>query len=354
MHATTHTSRTRRRVFGTAVVLLAVAAFVVVGQTTRAQDGDGKVVFVGPENTQGGCLSCHENEVKAWQKTHHYKSADQLEDDKAYEWAEALGIEDDPVESKLCMQCHVSVTQKGVTGVSCESCHGAAEKWVKRHYDFGPGIKPEESDKETPEHRKARYAELDKLGMVRPGRIYSFVSNCQGCHMIPQEKLVNSTAHKATTDGFELVAWTHGEVRHNFLDNKDNPEQPKERKRTYFVAGKIAEVEYGLRGLAMAKEAGGRYETAVKKRVMEAKDSLTKIEAGLSDADAKAQVEAVLDALGGAELKAGNPKPLTEAADKVRQAGEAFATMFADGTKLEGIDGLVPGADKFKGAVYKK
>lgn len=347
-------NRSPVRILGAAGVLLVAATIAFVGGASRAEGDDDKPLFVGPENTQGGCISCHEFEVKAWQKTKHYKSHDQLEADKAYTWAAELYPDDepDPIDVPLCRKCHVSRTQKGNAGVSCESCHGAATSWVKRHYDFGEGIKtPKE---EAPEHREARYAEIDKLGMIRPGRIYSFVSNCQGCHMIAEETLVNGSDHKATTEGFELVAWTHGEVRHNFLNEKNNPEQSKERKRTYFVAGKIAEVEFGLRGLAKATVTDGRFAKAVAQRVGEAKDSLTKVADGLSDAEAKALVQSVLDTLAKVELKANNAESLTAAADKVREAGIALATKYQDGVKLAGIDALVPGPDQYKGKAFVK
>jgi len=41
-------------------------------------------------------------------------------------------------------------------GVSCESCHGAAKRWLTIHNDYGAG---KTRDTETPEHKEKRHAD---------------------------------------------------------------------------------------------------------------------------------------------------------------------------------------------------
>ncbi len=50
--------------------------------------------------------------------------------------------------------------------------------------------------------------------MIRLHAIYDLAKTCYGCHVVPQEDLVNKGGHRAGS-AFELVSWSQGEVLHN-------------------------------------------------------------------------------------------------------------------------------------------
>ena len=59
----------------------------------------------------------------------------------------------------LCIDCHYTMQQdedrtRVISGISCESCHGAAADWLQLHNDYG-GPTATRLD-ETPEHRQQR------------------------------------------------------------------------------------------------------------------------------------------------------------------------------------------------------
>ncbi len=78
------------------------------------------------------CLDCHKPEVAAWQVSRHAVNFDKLGDNpNAKKYAAALGITNANITREgLCINCHGQRAQatanKAVSGVACESCHGAA------------------------------------------------------------------------------------------------------------------------------------------------------------------------------------------------------------------------------------
>ena len=56
----------------------------------------------------------------------------------------------------LCIQCHytqqeVNGRAKAISGVSCESCHGAAADWMAIHNDYGgPDMTKDQEDHGKP------------------------------------------------------------------------------------------------------------------------------------------------------------------------------------------------------------
>jgi len=63
-------------------------------------------------------------------------------------------------------------------------------------------------------------------------------------------------------------------------------------------------------------------------------------------------VGAVVSAVDAGQLKPGNAATLNGIADKIAKTGQAFASG-NDGAKLAGVDGLIPGSDKYKGKPYQ-
>ena len=284
----------------------------------------------------GKCGECHKQEVRAWKSSKHHEADSIPITDEGEKIAKALGIADVEADSS-CLGCHFTVKGNDggepVSGVSCESCHGAAADWVESHGNYGDGV---EKQDESESHRKSRIEKSLANGMLRPERIYDVAANCLQCHTVPNERLVNVGGHKAGSD-FDLVAWSQGEVRHNFSDGNTNEETSAERKRLLHLIGWSLDLEYSLRGLVKVTKKGD-YRTAMARRVARAKSKLEKVH----DAVALPEVKQMLDAVGSAKKRS----EIQAAADTVGAAARALADAH-DGSKLGALDPLI--ATKFKG-----
>lgn len=295
--------------------------------------------IIGPDK----CTKCHKEASKAWQKTHHFLAYKKLHKrPKAKEIATKMGIKGSVKKSPVCAQCHYTTNSAGKAkwGVSCESCHGAAEKWVKIHNDYGGKTVTKES--EDAAHREKRIANAQKNGMIRPENIYAVAENCFQCHTVPNEKLVEVGGHKAGSD-FELVSWSQGEVRHNYQnDTKSNKEASADDKRVMYVVGRLLDLEYGLRGVANVTKKSS-YAVEMAKRTKRALGYLKQINGAVSDSELKA----AFDVGSSAQLKPNNKAALLAAAKKVGGHAQKFAKN-NDGSKLAALDELIPGETKGK------
>ncbi|MEP6686517.1 MAG: cytochrome c family protein [Verrucomicrobiota bacterium] len=290
------------------------------------------------------CGECHKFEAEAWKTTPHFQTFDAMHrSPEGQKIAAALGVKRIKSES-LCLTCHYTVQTKGgasepISGVSCESCHGAAQDWLNIHND----------KKVARDERRTKSA---ATGMIRPEDIYAVAANCFQCHLVPNEKLVNVGGHSAGTPGFELVAWSQGMVRHNFLtpggeEGKVNKEDEANRKRMMFATGAILDLEYSLRGVASATEKA-TYGITMAQRAAAAKKRIEEMQKA-APTDEMAQILTVAN---GAALKLNNKAPLEEAADKVAEFGKKFGQT-ETGDKLSGLDPLLPKADKYRGKPYQ-
>ena len=357
-----------------------------------AQDGDaapaGEQVagaapperFVGPDtetDRDNGCIKCHTNEYKAWQETHHHNSVAMHRTDLAKGMRRAFKIrrlQQDP----LCQNCHFTlVMDKGEAapnyGVSCESCHGAGKEWVPIH-----------SNEEKWPEREPRMQMGEEKGMIRPASLYRLAQNCYQCHILAKtppeaetkitvEQLVNtpikirgqkeSGYHSAGTEGFELVSFSQGEVRHN-LRNTDQANNESRFKRGLYVVGKLLDLEYSLRALSNATEAEGRFFTGIKQRLDGENNAIAALEAiraALPEdlAELGAAIDAAVAAGKAAPLEVNKQADLLAAADAVRDAaksqfdGKTEEAMTALEAKLAPIDSLLPAAGSYRGSVYK-
>ena len=194
------------------------------------------------EDEQAQCAQCHENAVNSWLESTHKKTFDELHlRDEAQKVLERLGQTGSIRRNDECVQCHYTQVAseaggrtKTVMGVSCQRCHGGAKDWMDLHQDV-----------EAIPDRKERMAKSESLGMRQTDDIYTLAMNCFQCHTVPKEDLVNKGEHPAGSD-FELVAWSHGEVRHNFMNDDPtsrkeeggNRDSSKETKQIFYVVGK--------------------------------------------------------------------------------------------------------------------
>ena len=291
--------------------------------------------------TAEACAKCHANEVRVWQATPHAQTFETLSRrPEAREICKKLGLRS-VKRSDVCVQCHFTRQQVGerirpVSGISCESCHGAAVDWLNVHNDYGGPNATRDSESEA--HRQQRWEQSIAGGMRNTRNLYLIASSCFRCHTVPNERLVNVGGHRATSEDFELVRWSQGTVRHNFLRTQgtSNATSDIERLRVMYVVGLIADLEYSTRATALATEKS-TYGLGVANRAAKVAVQLFELQQELHDPD----VQAALEAFAEAELKINHRESLLAIADRIRQAGITFATR-ADGSALAAVDSRLP------------
>jgi hypothetical protein len=293
------------------------------------------------------CAKCHQAEVQQWMKTPHYATFDALHrTPRAKEIAERLG-ERSIKRSAVCTQCHYTEQNQGgrmrvVAGVSCESCHGGAGDWISIHADYG-GENVSKAQ-ETAEHRSKRVEESIARGMNNPHNIYLIARQCYDCHTVPNERLVNVGGHLAGSQEFELVAWSQGMVRHNFLrtGGTTNGWPSQAELRVMYIVGVMTDLEYSLRATAAASEKATFGVTSAQ-RAARMKKRLHEIQILVNDP----LIQPALDAVAAVEMRLGNAAAIAAAADEVGRAANEFAVQ-ADGEKLETVDLMLPSPSQYK------
>jgi hypothetical protein len=286
------------------------------------------------------CAKCHANEVQQWQQTPHFATFDSLHrKPEAKAIADKLGLRS-VKRNDQCTKCHYTTQadegrERIVAGVSCESCHGAARDWVEMHADYGGPSLTRES--EPAEHREARIDRSIAAGMNNPANLYLVARQCLACHTSPDERLVNVGGHASGSPDFELVAWSQGIVRHNFVHGGGvNALSSPERLRVMYVVGVLADLEASLRATAAATEKAA-FGVAAAKRAAQRKRDLYEISQLLDNPQVKLAVTAAL----GVRLQLNNREALLAAADVIGQAAFEFADT-ANGAALGAIDPLLP------------
>lgn len=302
--------------------------------------------IVGPN----ACAECHKQEVEAWKGTHHFRTFREMpRNTEANEIAEKMGMRRIKSDS-LCLNCHFTVQQKDnkeepIAGISCESCHGAGQDWIKVH----SGFSGKKEQTETKAEEEARWKLADSKGMIRPRSLYQLAKNCYGCHVVPQEDLVNKGGHRAGSD-FELVSWSQGEVLHNtwYSKGKDNVPASAARKRMLYLVGLGVELETALRAVGKAT-VRKPYAFEMAARADRARKQLA---AAAKAAPNVPEIAKMVEFAYSAGLKLNNERFLTAAADGVSTLLASITEKY-DGSTLAGLDGLIPGPDKFKGTARK-
>lgn len=314
------------------VVLPGVHLMNLEGSTTPAEEEMQLKEVVRAEK----CSRCHENEYNSWLNSHHFNSFTKLGNErKAREIVARLGGEQQIYKRSDCMKCHATRQWKDnepkpVAGVSCESCHGPAKKWLKKH-NRGPELLAEAEEKH---------------GMIRPGNLHGLAQNCLGCHIMPNEELVNVGGHPLGSITFEIVAWSQGEVRHNFAhllreedSTVENKNSSDERKRIMYTIGKMVEFEYCLRAYARAKEQGNKYEVQTGLRILTAYRKMKEIR----NLAPLAELEKVKELLAKVKLRSSKPGELFAVADQIRTQIDAVINKQKQYEEtLQKIDPLMP------------
>lgn len=223
-----------------AVSKFTVLAILLIVQLTAIQSQAQPLPYQSPHETLGTvtCASslCHgtiklwkgsnvlQNEYLTWSRTDkHARAYNVLLNERSKRIATNLGLKQPAHEAKICLDCHAHVVPQerrgerfNVTdGVTCEGCHGPAEKWVKTH--VAPG------DSATAQHA----ANIDD-GMYPTSDAVARAKLCMSCHYGNQDKLVT---HRIMGAGhprmsFELDTFTEIAPKH-FVVDKDYSERKK-------------------------------------------------------------------------------------------------------------------------------
>ncbi len=296
------------------------------------------------------CAECHKQEAEAWKATHHFKTFSEMpRKAPAKEISEKMGLRRIKAES-VCLNCHFTVQQKNnrpevVSGISCESCHGAAQDWIKVH----SGFSGKTAKTETKAEEDARWKLAESKGMIRRHSLYQLAKNCFSCHVVPQEGLVNKGGHKPGS-AFDLVSWSQGEVRHNtwYSQGKENVAADASRKRMLYLVGLGVELETGLRAIGKAT-ARKTYAFEMAKRVDRARKQLAAAAKAVPDVP---EIAGMVEFSHSAGLRLKNDQKLTVSADGVSKLLVSITEKY-DGSTMAGLDGMIPKSDKYKGTARK-
>ena len=303
-----------------------------------------------PSKIEGpnACVECHKKEGEVWKKSHHYSTFRNMPRSKeARAIAKKMKIKR-MKSSKLCLGCHFTTQKakkktKPIAGISCESCHAEGKDYIKLHAEFsGKKNKESESKKEA----ASRWAKSEAAGMIRPVTLYKLAKNCYSCHVVPREKLVNVGGHTAGSK-FELYSWSQGEVRHNvwYSKGKENTQASADRRRMMYVVGLAVELETALRAVGVAKKKKA-YAVRMAQRADAARKKLAAVAKALPNVP---EISKIVRLGYSAGLKLNNNKALTSAANEIAREIKKFSNTH-NGSKLAGIDRMIPGPENFKGA----
>lgn len=293
------------------------------------------------------CAECHSGAHEIWEKTEHATSWGSMHrSDEAQKVAKRLGIKGSIKRNPQCIECHYTAEEKNgklkpLSGVSCESCHGAGEGWIDVHSDFGSGATAET---ESPQHKQQRLQMSSELGMRHRGELYNLAVQCYRCHTVPDEELINVGKHR-NGGNFELLAWSQGKIRHNIFHTPGggNRETTIEHQRVLYILGQLINLEYNLRGLAQASEAGSYSRTMIQR----VKKTQSKLES-ITSTGAVPEVNGLLNKVSAVKLQHNQAAALEEAAEQVSAVAQAFAEK-NDGSTLQAVDSLLPPKRAYKG-----
>jgi len=293
------------------------------------------------------CAECHTEEFEVWRESRHEANSRLLtRNAKAQKIARDLGITRLKNDAR-CTSCHFTVAAlessaaRAVAGVSCESCHGGARDWLELHDDFGKAEVTARTESE--DHRAERLARCDEAGMIHPLETHRIADQCFACHTVADEELVG-VGHP-TGAGFELLTWSQGEIRHNFVrgGGKRNETETTGGRRLLYLIGQMLELKHAV--LALADASGpGAYADAMRTRAEGALERLRQLTAA---AGGVMEIDLVLESLRDRTLEPGmDPAVPVETIDAC--AGKLQRNGGAKG--LDRIDALVPGEDADVGA----
>jgi hypothetical protein len=173
--------------------------------------------------------------------------------------------------------------------------------------------------------------------------------NCYACHVVPQEDLVNKGGHRAGS-AFDLVSWSQGEVLHNtwYSKGRENVPAKAARKRMLYLVGLGVDLETALRAVAKATVRKS-YAFEMAKRADRARKQLAAAAKAVPNVP---EIAKMVELGHSAGLTLNNERSLTTAADGVSKLLASITETY-DGSTMAGLDSMIPGPDKYKGAARK-
>jgi hypothetical protein len=178
-----------------------------------------------------------------------------------------------PQEDSRCLACHTNplaasndvlaeLKEERQSGVGCESCHGAAQKWLDPHTRTKViqelGNKPIDDPLQLETHRQRLYA----LGMKAMGDPWQRAQVCAGCHVGPAP---NRRHGEPLADvNHDLIARRHPRLNFEFWDYwarmpahwDEKAKRPKQDPAKTWLVGQVVSARAALNLLqARAEEA---------------------------------------------------------------------------------------------------
>ncbi|MDF1662712.1 MAG: multiheme c-type cytochrome [Planctomycetota bacterium] len=315
-------------------ILLIIGPRTSISQDLNPEKATKEFAVVGPEK----CAECHEFELKTLQRSAHQRSFKLHGKDAATKIAKRLGGEARVDKRKDCAACHYTKKARKdaapelLAGVSCESCHGPAKLWWNLHWK-GEG-----------QSLAKNMAKSEKRGMIRPSKVIALIDRCLDCHLVADEALISKGGHPLT-EGFELISWLQGEVRHNFLNSEDygaNMPISKSRRRQFFVLGRLRQLERQLRVFASLKDRKGALAKSLGRDILRAYKDLKKARGSVK------RLEKIRELLAGIRLNESTPAKIKEASDGIAKIIEGLAKD-RKALDVEDLDALLP--KEFRGKV---
>ncbi|MEM9593218.1 MAG: multiheme c-type cytochrome [Acidobacteriota bacterium] len=156
------------------------------------------------------CQQCHGDQHAWWYEDPHYAAVERFLEGSpdAIRIARLYGLEPSQASrgNRVCMDCHGTVetgreSRRVVDGVSCQSCHGPAEKYLEPHQEGDAALGT----------RRPGYVEALRLGMVELQDAETRAATCTGCHYITDPRLISS-GHPTGRD-FDFVG-NMAKIRH--------------------------------------------------------------------------------------------------------------------------------------------
>ena len=237
------TPQSRARLFGVTVIsgwlFIAASAISAFSFANPANPTSSPALpYQSPHKTEGAvtCASslCHgaiktwkdsnvlQNEYITWSRLDkHARAYNVLLNEKSKRIAKNLGLNEPAHQAKICLDCHAHNIPAARHGerftiqdnITCEACHGPAEKWLRPHVS---------SD--------ATHAKNISAGMYPTNDPQARAKLCLSCHFGNKDKLVT---HRIMGAGhprmsFELENFTALAPRHFAVDHDYSP-----RKRVW-------------------------------------------------------------------------------------------------------------------------
>ncbi|MFN0011819.1 MAG: multiheme c-type cytochrome [Phycisphaerales bacterium] len=192
----------------------------------------------GEAKKQSGRMVGDENTI--WEeKDPHAKAFKTLTNDKSKKIADTMKLGDASKAAK-CLDCHaMDAAKKGEKlkdlakeGVSCESCHGASEKWKDPHQKAGW----------TDEQRKAIGAAglKDKFGLIDTNDLAVRASMCVSCHLKIDKDMVDAGHPELDFEMYSYNNYKFLEKYQVHWDDADHPDPSNARAARMWAIGQVA------------------------------------------------------------------------------------------------------------------